>query len=362
MPASSRRVRFRTELTLPRNFPGFYDRRMTRTKSNLWPIVLAAGEGSRLRELTTHSDGTAVPKQFCSLFGERSLLEDAIARAAQLVPADRICTIVARQHRQWWSRNEGVRTLQSGNVFVQPCNRGTAIGVLYSLLHVLNKDSEAQVVFLPSDHYVDAPDTLTEALRVATERIRRNAEQIVLLGMQPEEADAELGYIVPGTVDPNGGWTVARFIEKPLPMQARELIERGALWNTFILAASARTLLHLFVTRFATIVVDMQLRLSRHLTSLHDDLTPLAELYEWLPNLDFSRDILEQQQARLCVLRVPACGWSDLGTPNRVGHMLSGMRPARFAVDEHSPADGLSLAHRYQRLGLPQTRIGSGGL
>src|SRR5262245_3901959 len=34
-----------------------------------WAIVLAAGEGTRLRSLTTMADGVPVPKQFCSLDG-----------------------------------------------------------------------------------------------------------------------------------------------------------------------------------------------------------------------------------------------------------------------------------------------------
>jgi mannose-1-phosphate guanylyltransferase len=343
-------------------FSRFYDQVVSKAKSHVWAIVLAAGEGSRLRDLTTSCDGIPIPKQFCSLFGERSLLEDALTRAAEIVRAERLCTIVARQHRQWWSQNPGVRTLRSGNVFVQPSNRGTAIGILYSLLHVLNKDSEARVVLLPSDHYFDVPGPLTAALRAAIDRVERSAEQIVLLGMQPTEPDAELGYILPAGMDPNGGWSVAHFIEKPSVLQARELIARGGLWNTFILAASARTLLDLFVSRFATTVVDMQLRLSRYLTSRDRDLAPLIELYARLPHLDFSRDILEDRHAPLCVLRIPACGWSDLGTPKRIAQTLSRTKALDVNVDDDAAASNhcLSLALQYHRLGLAQQRASYG--
>ena len=57
---------------------------------NIWALVLAAGEGSRLRALTTHG-GIAVPKQFCSLQGGPSLLQEAILRAEAVVPRQRIC-------------------------------------------------------------------------------------------------------------------------------------------------------------------------------------------------------------------------------------------------------------------------------
>jgi hypothetical protein len=38
--------------------------------------------------------------------------------------------------------------------------------------------------------------------------------------------------------------------------------------------------------------------------------------------LDFSRDILEGNEPNLRVIKVPPCGWSDLGTPVRVGETL----------------------------------------
>jgi hypothetical protein len=50
----------------------------------------------------------------------------------------------------------------------------------------------------------------------------------------------------------------------------------------------------------------------------------VAALYEELPTLDFSRDVLELADPRqLRVLAVRGCGWSDLGTPERVGQTLS---------------------------------------
>ena len=69
---------------------------MTDTSSSKnWAIVLAAGDGTRLRDLTTR-DGVSTPKQFCSLAGGRSLLGDALARAARVVPRKRVVVVVAR--------------------------------------------------------------------------------------------------------------------------------------------------------------------------------------------------------------------------------------------------------------------------
>jgi mannose-1-phosphate guanylyltransferase len=326
---------------------------------SVWALILAAGDGSRLRALTTKPCGTAVPKQFCSLHGGHSLLEDAIDRAGGLVPPERICTIVAQQHRQWWSESDALSRLPHSNLIVQPRNRGTAIGILYSLLHILAKDPYAQVVLLPADHYVRDEEVLRQALYDALERVRRRQDRPVLLGLEPDETDTELGYILPGGRDPSGGLSVHRFVEKPKFALASKIIGEGGLWNTFIMAAAAQTLVNLFLPRHAAMVMEMQVILSQGL-SAHSPAAgwpAIVDMYERLPELDFSRDLLEGQESQLCVQRVPACGWSDLGTPRRVGETLRRLQPQQ--LDEqptmvHSSAYmNLAAQHaRFERMQL----------
>ena len=124
---------------------------------------------------------------------------------------------------------------------------------------------------------------------------------------------------------------MARFIEKPGYSVAREIIDAGGLCNTFIMVASARTLLDLFMPRYAPLVMEMQVGLAKGQTagSPTGSWPALLSLYDRLPELDFSRDLLEGHAADLCVLRVPPCGWSDLGTPRRVAEIVQ-----RFAPDE----------------------------
>src|SRR5262245_31154240 len=107
-----------------------------------WAIVLAAGEGKRLRELTMRG-GIDTPKQFCSLRGGRSLLGDALARAARIAPRKRMLVVVAAEHRRFWERE--LADLPRENVIVQPANRGTAAGVLLPALTVLERDPEARL-------------------------------------------------------------------------------------------------------------------------------------------------------------------------------------------------------------------------
>lgn len=297
---------------------------------NVWSVVLAGGDGTRLRALTTRPCGTAVPKQFCSLQGGRTLLEDAVARAAGVVDRGRVCAIVAQQHREWWPAL--LAGMPTKNIFVQPRNRGTAIGVLYSVLHVLALDPNAKLLLLPADHYVREEPILRQSLRIALTRLARDPSTPVLLGLVPDEVDADLGYILPGKTDPLGGRFVGRFVEKPSAQVAKQIIDAGGLWNAFIIAASAQSLLNLYLQRFGSIVMEMQVIMNR---AANAGLPPasgwaaLTEMYERLPDIDFSRHILEGREANLRVVRVPACGWSDLGTPKRVGDTLRRLQTSR---------------------------------
>src|SRR5262245_34156446 len=196
---------------------------------NTWAIVLAAGEGSRLSTLTTDRSGVVVPKQYCSLLGGATLLEDALHRASQVVPGERVTTIVAQGHQRWW---HGLRSSMADRLIVQPANRGTAHGILLALLHILERDPAARILFLPSDHYVSDEYTLTVAMEGAL--AMDVDESLVLLGITPEEPDPELGYIVQGACEARGTYLVRRFIEKPESWLARRLVDAGCMWNSFI--------------------------------------------------------------------------------------------------------------------------------
>jgi mannose-1-phosphate guanylyltransferase len=296
---------------------------------NLWAVVLAAGEGKRLSQLTTDSSGVSIPKQYCSLRGGPSLLLETLRRAHSVVPRDRICAIVAHQHRRWWRPV----LLRAENLIVQPQNRGTANGILLSLLSILERDPFANVVFLPSDHFVADEAVLALALRGAVQRISTGSE-FVLLGIEPDDPDPELGYIVPGAALDRSHFQVRQFVEKPARKRAQDLIAQGSVWNSFIFAAAGNALLGLFRSRYPELVEDMATALARD----HGGEPPgtaLCSLYERLPEVDFSRHIVEAAAHRMSVGMVPRCGWSDLGTPKRVAATLQrlGCTPAQVATD-----------------------------
>lgn len=322
------------------------------SSTSVWTLILAGGEGKRLQVLTTQSCGTPVPKQFCSLGGERSLIDEAIARSAALVDRERICAIVAAEHRRWWSQSAALGRLASTNLIVQPRNRGTAVGILYAALQIAAKDPNATVVLLPSDHHVANEGTLRESLVAALQAVRRRRSGSVLLGLEPDNADTELGYIVPGARDPSGGLRVRRFIEKPSVSDARWLIESGALWNMFIIVAAVQRLIDLFRPRWGALLTEMQALVAVN-QSARSGCAPglnLEEKYERLPEVDFSRHVLEGQESALRVMRVRPCGWSDLGTPRRLRETLRRLPPRDYAAAVSRRSAYVNLAAQHDRL------------
>ena len=62
-------------------------------ESSLWAIVLAGGEGLRLRALTRYLYGDERPKQYAVLTGSKSLLRQTLERVTRLVPPSRIVVV-----------------------------------------------------------------------------------------------------------------------------------------------------------------------------------------------------------------------------------------------------------------------------
>ena len=312
----------------------------------VWSLILAAGEGSRLRSLTTTSSGLTVPKQFCSLLGGHSLLEEAMNRAEAVAPRSRMVTVVADQHRRWWEA--ALWSMPSDNLIVQPENKGTAAGLLLPLLHVAERDPDAVLIVLPADHFVEKEAVLARSLQQAVRLARIDRKHVYLLGLAPETADCDLGYILPESGSALTAAPVRQFVEKPPKPIAERLVASGGLWNVFILAASARALLALYTQRHGQLLKKLGAAVA------NDSKDPRCarrarEIYPELIAADFSRDVLEGQESQLRVLTVPKCGWSDLGTPCRVAATLQRLH-SKGRMQAARPNGYLNLAAQQRAL------------
>ena len=277
-----------------------------------WAIVLAAGEGSRLRPLTRLLHGDARPKQFATIVGGRSLLQATLERTRAFAPPAQTVVVVAREHEAL--ARAQLAAFSGVHVLVQPANLGTAAGILYPLAYVRAVAGDPEVGIFPSDHHVARPERFTGGVCAA---LGDGDGAPTLVGVAAARADTQLGWIGPGRRRGAVTHDGARFVEKPPALVARELMRRGALWNTFVLVGRAGALWRL-AEEHVPALAQAFAACPDLLRRAHVD-----ALYRRLHAVDFSRAVLERA-AGLRVARVERCGWADWGTPERVIATLDG--------------------------------------
>jgi mannose-1-phosphate guanylyltransferase len=295
------------------------EERTVNSSADVWVVILAAGEGHRVRGLTRDRWGNSAPKQYSCLDGATTLLGTTLERAKRITPPERIVPIVAAQHQCWWDSE--LTEIPPENIIVQPENRGTAAGILLPLLWITRRDSDALLVILPSDHDVAREEILHTAMTEAVACAAGSQAGIVLLGVKPEGPETDYGWIVPRSGEHGSLRSVALFREKPDAATSAVLLRQGALLNCFILIAQGRVLLDLFET------VTPRLWRFFHPVSVgnrdgNSKIHEVSKLYRSVPVFDFSKDLLEQIAEKLSVYTVPSCGWCDLGTPERLNRRL----------------------------------------
>lgn len=292
-----------------------------------WAVILAGGDGTRLRPLTRKIAGDERPKQFCSILGGATLLEQTQRRAALELASERTVYVVNRKHEGYYAPILGAA---EANLVVQPRNAGTAPAILYSLLRIQALDPEAIVAMFPSDHYISDNRLFMAQIRTALDFAWHRRDLVIPLGFEPESPEVEYGWIEPKELLQGraGVYGVRRFWEKPNPMLAQVLQLRGCLWNSFVMVASVRALLDRVARALPALYRSFACLAP--LFNTHAEASVIENLYARLEDVNFSHQVLTLQAERLAVLKVTGVRWNDLGEPTRVMASLAmaGIRPS----------------------------------
>jgi mannose-1-phosphate guanylyltransferase len=143
---------------------------------------------------------------------------------------------------------------------------------------------------MPSDHYVRDDLPFERCIRLAS---AASDDQVALIGAVPDHAETQYGWIVPGrTLAAQRISAVSQFCEKPPAALAERLYRSGALWNTFIMAGSARHFWSLGCEHLKAAVSLFELY--QEAMNGPDEERVLREIYRYMPASDFSREVLQK--------------------------------------------------------------------
>lgn len=286
--------------------------------NNTWAVILAGGDGTRLQSMTRAITGDDRPKQFVPVIGGTTLLDQTRRRIALSIKRERTLIVVTRKHRRFYKPL--AEEISPGLLVEQPHNKGTAPAIVYALLRIAAKSPQAIVAMFPSDHFFADDEEFMSHVDAAVTAVRAQPEAVTLLGITPTAPETEYGWIEPQpsilSHAEKSITRVSRFWEKPDLNLATTLMERGCLWNSFVMVGRVDALLKMtraalpeMYSAFSTIAPQFE-------TS--SEYEAAVELYAQIQDTNFSHQVLANRAEDLMVMRVGDVGWSDLGEPRRV--------------------------------------------
>ena len=192
-------------------------------------VIMAGGSGTRLWPLSRASH----PKQFLSLNGEGTMLQETVKRLNNL-DVESLITICNEDHRFFVA--EQLREIgKLGSIILEPVGKNTAPTIA---LAALSLQDDPLLLVLAADHVVQDEAAFANALSNSISLAESG--KLVTFGIVANEPNTGYGYIKRGE-EHCGGFAVDKFVEKPSVDAAQGYIASGEyFWNSgmFLFKAS----------------------------------------------------------------------------------------------------------------------------
>lgn len=267
-------------------------------------VIMAGGVGTRFWPQSRE----AYPKQFLTLFGNRSLIQQTVDRISKLIPFSNILIITNKRYISLVQ--EQLPELPIGNILGEPLAKNTAPCVALAAEIIFQRDENSVMTVLPADHIIENETEFLEVLKKAQTKAEE-LNSIVTIGITPSHPETGYGYIQFDDNSTNNVKPVLAFKEKPDLKTAQEFLNKGNfLWNSGMFVWSVNTIRNAFKS-YQPELFDLA---CSNLASLDGSVTglQLASFFEAAPSISVDYAILEKAKQ---VFVVPAdFGWNDVGS------------------------------------------------
>src|SRR5437763_12272537 len=157
--------------------------------SMLHALIMAGGGGTRFWPRSRQNR----PKQFLTLTGERTLLQQAFDRIEAQVPPTGLWVITSAAHQEETARQ--LPQVTADHIIGEPCGRDTAACIGLGAALIARQDPAAVMLIMPADHIIEPVQEFRRAVHVAEQLASEHPAALITFGILPNYPATGYGYI-----------------------------------------------------------------------------------------------------------------------------------------------------------------------
>ena len=185
------------------------------------PVILCGGAGTRLWPNQKNHQA----KQFID-FGGWTLMQKTLERVKNSIfdyPIISTNSKYLKQVRLALKKNK----VKKYKIVLEPAKKNTAPAILASAL-IKDIPINQPLMFFDADHLIEKSSILNKSINKNKHNL--NDKNLFIFGIKPTNPSSEYGYFLTKKVKSIN--KVTRFIEKPKPAKAKQVIKKKGYWNS----------------------------------------------------------------------------------------------------------------------------------